>query len=623
MMMVDAKRLFKWRVIIAGLGVFAFVSVLLFKLFILQVKDRALYETMADENRFRFVAVPPLRGLIYDRHREPLARNQTVYRLTVIPDMIEDMDSMLLKIKDFVSLDRQDIAAFNKELKSHKPFHNLILKDHLTAKEVANLAVNRHRFPGVDIGGSVGRYYPYNREFFHTVGYLGKLNNKELRSVDYKNYLSSSRIGKTGIENRYEKLLRGNTGFLQVEVNAEGRTLRSVGIEKPSPGRGIMLTIDKNLQQVAYDALGEMEGAVVALDPRNGEILVLVSKSSLDPNLFSKELNQQTYQKVLKQPGRPFFNRALAGQYPPGSTIKPLVALAGLQHGVTSPHYQMYAGPYFSISKGGRKFRDWKEAGHGWVNLQTSIAQSCDVFFYDLSYRIGIDRLQQTFGEFGLGLASGVDLFGEKLGIVPSREWKQTELGQPWYPEETLIAGIGQGYLLVTPLQLALVSSTLASRGIQMKPRLLKAVHNSITNEWQYSKQSVARTVNFNKSHWDLVIDSMVDVVHRPNGTAYKIGRDAPYVMAGKTGTAQVFKLGEERDYDEEKIAKKLKDHALFIGFAPAHNPVIAIAVIVEHVGSGSRFAAPIARRIFDAHFGVTKTASASIENMKNFQEIN
>ena len=598
----------RMRVVIAGVVIMN--AALVMHLFVLQLKEQEQYGMMAEDNRLHWTAVAPTRGTIYDRNGELLAGNRTIYRIEVMPAVVADMDATLQGLQEILDFRDDEIRRFRKELEEREVFQHVVLKDQLSDREVALFAVNQYRFSGVRIAGTLGRYYPQADVFAHAVGYLGKLDHRDLQRIDRSNYRNNDYIGKVGIERRYEKQLRGRSGARKVEVNAEGRVLRTVEIIKPQSGSDVKLSLDVDLQVAAYQALGDAEGAVVAVDPRNGEILVLVSKPSFDPNRFLRGMDSDFYREMIRRPYRPFFNRAISGQYPPGSIIKPVVALAGLESGVTSAHYQMNAGPYFSLPGSERRFRDWKEQGHGWVDLRTSLAQSCDVFFYDLSYRIGIDRLQEFFTRFRLGTASNVDLVGEYAGLVPSRTWKRAAYRLPWYPEETLITGIGQGYLLTTPIQLAMVAATIGSRGIMVQPRLVKEVRHLSGHGWKPTATVVTGKLDFAEQNWDLVIDGMVDAVRRPGGTAYRTGHDAPYFLAGKTGTAQVYNLGEDRKYNVQAEEKHLRDHALFIAFAPVDDPRIAVAVVVEHGGSGARVAAPVARRILDVYFDPLRTAA-------------
>ena len=599
------RRIFFRRVCVSAVAVVAMSAVLIINLMVLQIDKRGHYSTLAENNRLHFSAIAPSRGVIYDRNGAPLAVNRSFYRLEVTPSLVgEDLDEMLARLRRVVAFDASDAKRFKQTVARQPSFRTAVLKAHLTQSEIARFAVDRYRFSGVEVVGELGRRYPYREVFAHAVGYVGLLDRDDLAAVDQRRYRGTRYIGKVGLEKTYEETLRGNPGVRTAEVNAQGRVIREISKRSPQAGRDVLLTLDRDLQAAAYDALGDYEGAVVVMDPRNGDVLALVSKPAFDPNRFLSGFSFEAYQGLLESPRRHFFNRAVSGQYPPGSVIKPIVALAGLGHNVTSPDYYIFAGPYFSVPGNTRRFHDWKPAGHGWVSLRESIAQSCDVYFYDLAYRTGIDKLHQAFRSFGLGRSSGLDITSEAAGLVPSREWKQQQLRMPWFPEETVITGIGQGYLSVTPLQLASVAATIANRGLKVKPRLVRAVREREGRGWEARRPVNVGVVEFSPEHWQLVVDGMVDVVHGQNGTAYRIGADAPYTMAGKTGTAQTYSISEEeRARNVEVTEKSLMDHALFIAFAPVDAPTVAIAVTVEHVGSGAKHAAPIARQVLDVYF--------------------
>jgi penicillin-binding protein 2 len=456
----------------------------------------------------------------------------------------------------------------------------------------------------VDVRARLARHYPFGASMVHAIGYVGRINEQEQSSLDSHNYSGTTHTGKVGVEKRYEDRLHGRVGFQQIEVNAEGRVIRVLQDQAPVPGEDLILSLDSRLQLVAEEALGEHSGAVVALDPRTGEILALVSKPGFDANLFVNGISTTDYRALRRDGQRPLFNRAVSGQYPPGSTIKPILALAGLEHGITTAERTIFAGPHYMLPGDTRKYRDWKKGGHGWVDMDKAITQSCDVYFYDLAYRLGVDRMHDFLSRFGLGGPTRLDSTGEAPGLVPSSIWKQRTKGQVWFPGETLSAGIGQGYMLTTPLQLAAATAALAMRGERVQPRLVRQLRApSGAAELMTTTQAAGGAVRLtDPTHWEAVIQPMVHVMHRPNGTGFRTGRDAPYSIAGKTGTAQVFTLGQDEEYDAEQLARHLRDHALFVAFAPVREPRIAVAVIVEHAGGGGKFAAPVARRVMDAH---------------------
>ena len=578
-------------------------------LFNLQIKNADHYTTLSDENRLRLTAVAAPRGTIYDRNNRPIAINRTVYQLEIVPALIDDMEKTLAELGAVIELDEATLKEFRQSLQELPPSRNLVLKRALSDIELARFSAEQYRFLGVAVAAKLRRYYPDEELFAHAVGYIGRIDKKDLSTIDKRKYRASQYIGKVGIEQRYEKLLHGTIGLRRIEINSQGHTIRIINEQGGRPGNSLMLSLDYNLQKAAYDALGDHLGSVVALDPRNGEVLALVSKPSYNPNWFSYSMDDFDYQQLANDPRHLFFNRALQGQYPPGSIVKPIIALAGLEHQTISPDIYLYAGPYYITPDFTRRFYDWREEGHGLVNLHTSIVQSCDVFFYDLAYRTGIDQLSLMLKKFGLGKATQIDLNDEAAGLVPSRQWKKERYRYNWLPEETVMTGVGQAYTLTTPLQLALATAMIANRGYAVKPSLLKAIRASMNQPWVEQKTAVDRRIAIEERHWDIVGDAMMDVVHSPNGTAYNISHDAAYLMAGKTGTAQVIsrKQGEKRQKDQEQVHQSLRDHALFVVYAPVENPSIAMAVVVENVGSGSRYAAPIARRVLDAYFS-TKT---------------
>ena len=590
----------------------AMSAVLITNLVELQIGEWSHYNTLAENNRLRLAAIAPPRGILYERNGLPLAENHTVYRLEMTPLLAGDVEATLARLQRLIPLGEHQLDRARQTIARQPTFQSAVLKSGLTETEIARFAVERHRFSGVEIVGELGRHYPYHEFFSHAVGYIGLLDRKDLAAIDPGEYRGTRYIGKAGLEKEYEKLLHGEPGLRTVEVNAQGRLIREISRRSPRAGNDLLVTLDRDLQTAAYNALGDYEGAVVVMDPRNGDVLALVSKPAYDPNRFLHGFSADAYRKLVSSERGHFFHRAVSGQYPPGSTIKPIVALAGLHHNVTSPGYYLFAGPHFSLGSDGRRFHDWKPAGHGWVNLRDSITQSCDVYFYDLAHRTGINNLHRMFESFGLGTASGLDIVGEAPGLVPSREWKKTEYGQVWFPEETVITGIGQGYLLTTPLQLAAATATIANRGEKVTPRLVRAVRDRRRN-WQPRWPMSPGTLEFAPEYWEIVINAMVDAVHRPNGTAYRIGADAPYTMAGKTGTAQTHSVSEEQRAQKIEVTeKRLMDHALFIAFAPVDNPTVAIAVVVEHAGSGAKHAAPIARRVLDTYFDLPTAASGA-----------
>jgi penicillin-binding protein 2 len=594
-------KLFANRALFAASVIVLLLLAFLVRLIYLQIINHDHYITLSQDNRVRVVAIPPPRGLIYDRNGVVLAENLPNYSLEITPSQIKHLDKTLDQLAQLVELEDAELKRFRIEMARKQSFQAIPLRFNLSDEEVARFAVNRHRFPGVEISARLGRHYPLNDIAVHALGYVGRINEDESHAVDPHNYNGTSHIGKLGIEKYYEKELHGKVGYQHVEINAQGRVLRILSEQPPVRGTDLMLTLDANLQGTAEKALGDYSGAVIAMDPNTGEILALASTPIYDPNLFVNGISSLAYKNLRNDPDRPLFNRALTGQYPPGSTIKPLIALAGLNYGITWAEKTMIAGGYYKLPNDSRRYRDWKRGGHGEVDLAKSITQSCDVYFYDLSHKLGIDRMHDFLSLFGLGERNGLDSTGESSGLIPSREWKKRSRGQPWFPGETIITGIGQGYMLTTPLQLATATSALATHGKRSVPRLLKAKKNPGFENFEPNPTFQLEPVEIEQNEfWDQVINPMIDVAHKINGTAYRIGRDAKYRIAGKTGTAQVFGLKQNEEYDEDALDKKLHDHALFISFAPAEAPKIAVAVIVENGGSGGKVAAPVARKVMD-----------------------
>jgi len=596
------KNILRNRIIFAAVVVILALSTVLARLFHLQVVEHDTYTTLSKSNRVRLEAISPPRGMIYDRNGVLLADNRPTYTLEVTPSEVKQMEETLDKLSHVIELTELDRSRFKRALRRKSKFQPVPLKFNLNDEQVARFAIERHHFPGVDIEARLGRSYPLEGTTGHVLGYVSRIDEKELARVDKTNYKATTHIGKIGLERHYEQLLHGYVGFQQVEVNAQGRKLRVLEHQSPVSGMDLVLGLDAGLQKVAEEALGGETGAVVAMDPRNGDILAMVSLPHYDPNLFVNGISSKDYSALRDNPERPLFNRSLTGQYPPGSTIKPLMGLAGLDYQVTWAGKTMYAGPFYMLKNDERKYRDWKKEGHGIVNLDKAITQSCDVYFYDLAFKLGIDRMHEFMAHFGLGEKTGIDSTGEASGLLPSREWKRRTRSMPWFPGETLIAGIGQGYMLATPLQLASATATIALRGKRVKPRLVKGIRDPGTGiveelppkELEHFKVS-------NELYWDQVIRPMIHVMSRKNGTAWwYAGRNAEYSIAGKTGTSQVFGIAQDEEYDEENIKRKLRDHALFVGYAPVKDPRIVVAVIVEHGGSGGSTAAPIARKVLD-----------------------
>jgi penicillin-binding protein 2 len=602
---VRESRIIRRRLLVSMLLVIVAFGLLASRVAWLQVVSYQHYSTLSQNNRVRLVPAPPTRGLIYDRNGVVLAENITAHGLVLTPEQVPDIEDTLRRLGEIVELRPADLERFHELYRRQPEFLEIPLRLDLTDREVARFAVNRHRFPGVEVTSRLIRHYPLGATAAHAIGYVGRITERELQAVD-GDYQASSHIGKTGIEAYYEGRLRGEAGIEQVETNAMGRVLRVLERTPPVPGEDLYLTLDIGLQKVAEAALGDMSGAVVALDPRNGEVLAFVSEPGYDPNLFVTGISIDDYSRLQTHRDHPLFNRALRGQYPPGSTFKPFVALAGLVNDVRDAGDSMMCGGVYKLPHASHIWRDWKRWGHGEVDLNDAIAESCDIYFYDLAYELGIDALHEFLGPFGFGQETGIDLSPERTGVLPSREWKRRNRGEPWYHGETVITGIGQGFTLTTPLQLAYATTILANRGDAMRPHLLRATRLPGENgaPEPVPVEPVPDVELQNPEHWTSVIDAMVSVVHGDNGTARAIGEGAPYLIAGKTGTAQVFSLEDDQEYNPEELAERLRDHALFIAFAPAYDPRIVVSVVVENGGSGSGTAAPIARTVIDAWLG-------------------
>jgi len=571
------------------------------RVFDLQVLEFEHFRTLSESNRVSLVAVPPTRGLIYDRHGVALAQNTPTYSLEITPEAVQDMDALIGTLGELVEVSDADLERFYAALTKARRFDSVPLRFRLSPDEVARLAVNRPFIPGADFKARLARTYPHGPLAAHLIGYVGRIDERDRQSIDVANYRGTNHVGKTGVEHYYESVLHGRVGYEHIEINAFGRTLRVLERRDPVSGSDIHLTIDAGLQAVAEEALGERNGSVVALEPSSGAVLAFVSVPTFDPNLFAYGIGHEDYEELLHSPRRPLFNRALNGQYPPGSTIKPIMALAGLEADADTASKGSYCGGWYSLPDSTHRYRDWKKGGHGELDLSRAIVESCDVFFYRLALDLGIERMHGTFADFGFGSPTGVDLSGESSGLAPSRAWKEAARGQPWYPGETLITGIGQGYMLTTPLQLASAAAALGTRGVRLRPQVVLRQEAGEEDEASILIPEIMGTIKVEKEeHWNRVIGAMEDVVHGARGTARRVGAGAVYRMAGKTGTAQVIGIAQDEDYEEDEIAPHLRDHGLFLAFAPAERPRIAVAVVVENGGSGSGSAAPVARQVLD-----------------------
>ncbi len=612
------RRLFIGRVVISAIISVLLLGFVIARLVQLQIVDHELFAEKSQGNRVRIEAVPPIRGLIFDRKGRVIAQNEPAYQLELIPEQVDDIDDTLTRLAELDLIDANEIEVYKELSRSGPRFKPVTLRFRLKEEEIANFAIQRPRFPGVDFKPRLVRHYPDGEAVAHAIGYVGALSSSDLQRLDAARYAGTSHTGKTGVESSFESVLHGDAGYRHLITNARGRQVPSDSSELldtlpvdqgPGPGANVYLSLDLDLQRLATRALEGRRGAVVALDPWTGEILALVSAPSFDPNLFAVGMTTAQYAEMQGNPDRPLFNRAVRGAYPPGSTIKPMLSLAALETGATNLTRKTVCIGYFMLPDTTHRYRDWKPEGHGPVDLHDAIAQSCDVYFYEISRDIGIDNMHDYLSRFGLGSQTGIDVGGEHNGLVPSRDWKRASFrnrdDQRWYHGETVIASIGQGYMLATPLQLAVATGALATRGVRYRPHIVAAVEDALTGERSMIRPERQSDVEIsNEFYWDNVIQAMHDVMQGPRGTARAVGMGAPYEMAGKSGTAQVVSIAQDEEYDEEELEERQRDHALFIAFAPLDNPRIAVAVIVENGSSGSGVAAPIAKSIMDEYLG-------------------
>ena len=596
---------FRNRLMLASLAIVIAFGLLLARFTWLQVVQREHYHTLAEANRISVVPVVPNRGLIIDRNGEVLAANYSAYTLEITPSRVTNVERAIDELATVIEITPRDRRRFKKLQEESKNFESLPIRTRLTEEEVARFAVNRFRFPGFEIKARLFRSYPQGAVASHAIGYIGRINDADVKRIEEAglttNYKGTDHLGKLGIEGAYEKELHGVTGSEQVEIDAGGRAIRALSRSEPISGNNLVVTLDLALQRVAEDAFGEFRGALVALDPKTGEVLALVSKPGFDPNLFVDGIDPQNWDLLNNSPDKPLNNRALRGQYPPGSTIKPFMALAALEYKKRSPEYAIADPGYFTLPGVAHRYRDWKKEGHGMVNLHKSIVISCDTYYYGLATELGIDAIHNHLAKFGFGSKTGIDIEGELQGIAPSQEWKWKRFQQKWYGGDTVSVGIGQGYMLTTPLQLAAATATIANGGVPVHPRLLKAVQDARTQDIRSMLPTQNEPVAVKPEHITLVRNAMVDVA-RPGGTASQAFANAGYLVAAKTGTAQVIGMKQNEKYDEKRVREEHRDHALLIAFAPADDPKIAVAILVENGGHGGSTAGPVARAVFDYH---------------------
>jgi penicillin-binding protein 2 len=590
--------------LVVGIGfVSVLLVILLLRFFYLQAVRHGYYQTLSEGNRIAIVPIVPNRGLILDRNGVVLARNYSGYTLEINQNKVTDLEATINNLSTLVTITNKDRKRFNKQLAESHNFETLVIRSRLSDEEVARFAAQQYRFPGVEIKARLFRDYPFGEMTSHLIGYIGRINDTEVNQLEENelsaNYRGSDYIGKTGLEQSYETDLHGTTGIEQVEVDAGGRAVRMISSTPPVSGNTLILSIDAKLQEIAEKSFGNYRGALVAIDPNNGEVLAFVSKPGYDPNPFIDGIDPQSWDDLNNSPDVPLNNRALRGQYPPGSTIKPFMALAALNFHIRSPEQSISDTGVYYLPGSSRQYRDWKAGGHGSVNMFKAIQMSCDTYFYGLAYEMGIDNIYDFLSRFGFGKNTGIDLEGEASGLLPSQEWKMKRYQQIWYPGDTVSVGIGQGYSLVTPLQLAFATATLANNGVAYQPHLVKEVQSPISSENRFIAKDPIYDLNINPEDLDLVRRAMVAVT-QPGGTAVYASLGAPYKIAGKTGTAQVVAMKQGEKYDVKNVDERLRDHAWFIAYAPAETPRIAMAVLVENGGHGGGTAAPIARKVLD-----------------------
>jgi penicillin-binding protein 2 len=606
------QRLFDQRALICA-ALIGLASIgLIVRLFVLQVARNAYYSELSQGNRVRNESIPAARGLILDRHGEVIAGNQPAYQLELVPEEVPDIDKTLAGLVALNLIRAEDVDEIERTIDSSRTFDSVPIRLRMSDEDVARFAVRRFEFPGLDIKTRQTRWYPNGSLAVHALGYVGAISEQDLKHIDRATYAGNSLIGKLGVESAYEPKLHGANCFREVLVNAQGRSVERQGAlvpnlrtKAPLAGDDLLLSIDLKVQRVAEEALAGHRGAVVALDPNSGDVLALVSLPGFDPTLFGRGITASEYTALSADIDRPLFNRALRGTYPPGSTVKPVIALAGLTYHVVDPLAEHYCAGSFHLPGSSFIYREYHNEHHGAVNLDDAIARSCDVYFYGLANEIGVDRISTFMAPFGFGKPTGIDISGEKAGILPSREWKEHTFAKPadrvWFPGETVSFGIGQGYLTVTPLELAHYASVLATRGKIWQPRLVTAYRDPLTGAvHRIAPVSEGEVQGVSVDDWARVVHGMIGVTQR--GTAAAIGLHAPYVFAGKTGTAQVYTVSRTEKYNASKIDERLRDHSWFIAFAPADQPRIALAVLEENGGAGASAAAPIARKVLDAY---------------------
>jgi penicillin-binding protein 2 len=591
-------RLIRKRALVGALVFLLLTAVLVARMYYLQVVQYEYHSTLSENNRVHVQPIPPTRGLIFDRNGVIVADNRPSFSLTLTRERAGDWAQVLDVIVDVLGLSEDERELFEKRVRQgRRPFEPVPVLFELSEEQIAAIAVNQFRLPGVEVVAQLVRHYPQREHFAHSVGYVGRINEKELKGLDSVAYSGTHHIGKTGVERFYEERLHGEVGYEEVETNARGRVLRVLKRIDPLPGQDVILTLDVRLQEAAEAALAGRRGAIVALQPSTGEVLAMVSQPSFDPNPFVTGISFKAYAELRDSIDQPLFNRVLRGLYPPGSTIKPMMAVAALDAGVITNTSRVFDPGFYQLANHSHKYRNWNRSGDGWVSLELAISRSNDTYCYDLAHKMGIDRMHDYMTRFGLGQRVSLDMFEETAGLMPSREWKRARYRQAWYPGETLILGIGQGYMQTTPLQLAQATALMATRGKWIRPHLAKTIEGLPPVDTQPLADIQLR----DPKSWDFARFGMEQVMHGPRGTARKVGDSSAYRIAGKSGTAQVVAIRQGEKYDRNKIQERHRDHALFVAYAPADNPQIVVAIMVENGESGSGVAAPVAKLVMDA----------------------
>ena len=609
-----AGRLVHRRILVAAAVIALLFLLLLLRVGYLQVEQHAHYTTLSRHNRVKLAPIPPIRGMIFSRDNVLLADNKPSFTLEIVPEKAPDLELLIEQLGELARIDATDIRRFRNRLRRMRRFQAVPLRFNLSVEEAARISVNQHRLPGADVVAGLSRYYPRSANLSHALGYVSMIDEAEFERLDKSNYRGTRHIGKIGVEKAYEHVLHGQVGYQQVEINARGRIIRVLDRASPVPGKNIHLTLHSGLQDRAVKELRGKRGAIVAIEPRTGGILTSVSSPGYDPNLFVNGIDSKSYNAFLQSADTPLLNRFAQGKYPPGSTVKPFLGLAALERGARESGQPTQCRGWYSLEGRDHRYRDWKKEGHGETALVKAITESCDVYFYELANDMGVEAITASLAGFGFGRATGLDIGGEAAGLLPSPEWKRKRTGEPWYPGETLILGIGQGPTLVTPMQLAAATAMLANRGKIYQPHLLDEIRDPETGAVvdSFEPRLQGEIVLRREAHWDEIIHAMHQVVQGRGGTALGSGGGAKYRFAGKTGTAQVITIAQDQEYDPETLPEELRDHALFIGFAPLRQPEIAIAIIVENGGNGSVGAAPIARRLLDYYLLRARHAAAA-----------